>query len=93
MAAGGVEAWNTSELLAACCGAAVKVWSPFSAEPRREVKVNEGTEVHALDWSVAAAAPAAHHFTAAVTHWHPYSDASLPEHIHYGKLAGYIGIC
>ena len=49
MAAGGVEAWNTSELLAACCGAAVKVWSPFSAEPRR--KVNEGTEVHALDWS------------------------------------------
>lgn len=51
MAAGGVEAWNTSELLAACCGAAVKVWSPISAEPRREVKLSEGTDVHALDWS------------------------------------------
>ncbi|KAI8471094.1 MAG: WD40-repeat-containing domain protein [Monoraphidium minutum] len=49
--AGGVEAWNTSELLAACSGTTVKVWSPVSAEPRREVKINEGTEVHALDWS------------------------------------------
>ncbi|GBF92692.1 hypothetical protein Rsub_05061 [Raphidocelis subcapitata] len=47
----GIEAWNTSELLAACCGSTVKIWSPAAAEPRREVKLSEGADVHALDWS------------------------------------------
>jgi WD40 repeat protein len=47
----GIEAWNTSELLAACCGTTVKVWSPAAAEPRHEVKLSEGADVHALDWS------------------------------------------
>lgn len=51
MSSAAVEAWNTSELLAACCGATVKVWSPISQEQRREVKISEGTDVHALDWS------------------------------------------
>lgn len=44
------EAWNTSELLAACCGGSVKVWSPLGGE-RKEVALTEAAEVHALDWS------------------------------------------
>ncbi len=46
-------AWGTSELLAACCGPAVKLWNPVSADKAQqaETKLNEGTTVHALDWS------------------------------------------
>lgn len=44
-----LDAWNTSELLAACCGAAVKVWSPAGA--RREVSLSEPAPAAALDWS------------------------------------------
>jgi len=46
-----IEAWNTSELLAACCGSTVKVWSPVSQEQRREVEVSEDAATRALDWS------------------------------------------
>ncbi|KIZ05202.1 hypothetical protein MNEG_2756 [Monoraphidium neglectum] len=49
--AAGPEAWNTSELLAACCGAAVQVWAPLSADPRRDVAIDEAAGVSALDWS------------------------------------------
>jgi WD40 repeat protein len=44
-------AWNSSELLSACCGATVKVWNPIQADRFGEVKLNEGTPVYTLDWS------------------------------------------
>jgi hypothetical protein len=47
----GIEAWNTSELLAACCGSTIKVWSPMQPDQRREVKLAEGAATNALDWS------------------------------------------
>jgi hypothetical protein len=46
-----IESWNTSELLAACCGGAVKVWGAAAADARREVHLSEGAPVAALDWS------------------------------------------
>ena len=49
--ASSIEAWNTSELLAACCGSAVKVWSPAAPDTRHEVALDEGAPVAALDWS------------------------------------------
>lgn len=52
-----VEAWNTSELLAACCGPTVKVWpaapaADGAADGRgKDFRIADAADVAALDWS------------------------------------------